>query len=321
MKKTIKVSCPLCDERESTKLLSMGHKLFPVLISICNQCGFVFQNPRFIKEAWINYYTSGDYDRYERPLPSLAGSNNDPFKNAKEIAKRLESLPQPINILEIGAGRGDIITYLKKINMKAINYMAIEPSKTCQSYLIEQEIKVIGNSIDDFDRSYIGTIDIIILRGVIEHFYNPVESLLSIKELLSADGVIYFDTPNPFCNLFTGGRIPIYFPHISYFTQTTLNYLLEKVGLVSISTGEYEDYIYGIYKKGFAKKIAKEDLNENYLLTKKFINENANIRFYSKLKTALSYIIPNSMLHTYIMKKRKLIDHFNVLEKNNKSTK
>lgn len=304
MKKMIKVSCPLCSELQSTKLLSMGHKLFPVLVSICNHCGFVFQNPRFTKERWVEYYTSGDYDKYERPLPSLVENNNDPHKNAKEIFKRIENLPRAKNILEIGAGNGDIISYLKKMDMHAANYLAIEPSKSCQLNLKKQGIQVIGKSFDNFDESYIGSMDIIIMRGVLEHFYNPVESLLLIKRLLSADGVIYFDVPNPFCDLFSNGRLPIYFPHISYFSQITLDYLLEKTGLIAVSSEIYEDYIYGVYKKGVSKKISKEHLEINYLVTKKFINDNAKIKFSSKFKTLFSYILPNFVLHKYIMKKR-----------------
>lgn len=59
----ININCPLCDNDKIEKLLSLGNKLFPLNISICRNCGFVFHNPRFNEQEWDNYYLK-DYDLY-----------------------------------------------------------------------------------------------------------------------------------------------------------------------------------------------------------------------------------------------------------------
>lgn len=301
----IKINCPLCNYHRSRKLLSLGHKLFPINISICNTCGFVFQNPRFSEQEWESYYES-DYDRYGRPLPLPNTKPEDPYKNGKAIFSRLKDkkLTTFKSILDIGAGKGDILDYYNKQTPYKMNLLAIEPSKNCQNKLKNLGIKVIGSSINEFDEGYLGKIDIIIMRGVLEHLYNPVESISIAKSLLSEDGIIYFDVPNPFCDLFSYGNIPFGFPHISYFNKITLELLCEKTGLSIISLEEKEDILYGIFNKGKVQKINSEKLKVNYLLTEEFIRKSP-VKRSIVIKRMVSYLIPRFLIRKYIYIKHR----------------
>lgn len=142
----VKVNCPLCNYDKSKRLFSLGNKLFPLYISICQNCGFVFQNPRFSEQEWNNYYLM-DYDIYHRPLPLLNVKLANPDKNAKDILCRLKNInfTDIKNILDIGAGHGDILNYFNNATNFEENLLAIEPSAECRKNLGRQGVKVIGS--------------------------------------------------------------------------------------------------------------------------------------------------------------------------------
>lgn len=220
--------------------------------------------------------------------------------NAKVIYNRVRkhsNFSDIKSILDIGAGKGNILNYINKITNFEKKLFAIEPSIECNLKLKNTNIKVIGSSFNDFDYRYLGKIDLIISRHVFEHLYNPMEAMQKITFFLKENGILYISVPNPF------GESSIKefgFPHISYFNIVTLKMLADKADLFVIDISEEKDEIYGIFKKGneSEKEIASED---NYKLTSDYIRNYYRISTTKNMKRLISYMIPTFLIKKYLL--------------------
>lgn len=103
------------------------------------------------------------------------------------------------NVLDVGAGRGYILTTLKG---KGIILHAIELSDECIENLCEQGIdaRKVDISKEDFPFQD-DCFDYVIFTEVIEHLVFPQHALSEIRRVLKADGKLLIETHNVF-NLF-----------------------------------------------------------------------------------------------------------------------
>jgi SAM-dependent methyltransferase len=83
--------------------------------------------------------------------------------------------------------------------MPGSKIFGIESSSDCCKTLQSKKIgaELVTRDFDSkWDERYNNKFDLIILRHVIEHMLNPVETLKKIKRTLSKDGFVYFATPD-----------------------------------------------------------------------------------------------------------------------------
>jgi len=267
--KTFKVKCPACFAESSTLLFKFGTSLFPINVSICNQCGFVFQNPRVSEQNWNDYYEIGIYDKFHRPRLAkgekpvntagmitynrvwdfISHSSNAQHSSSNYFNK----IDSKIKICEVGAGYGDIITLFKGVQL-----YAIEPSENCREVLKQKGVMVLGKSINSINDNANINFDIILMRHVLEHLYYPKKLLEDIVSLISDNGILYVAVPNilipNYLNSFT-------YPHISYFSKYSLTYLCWCVGFEVCKIQEEKDEIWCILKKIRMSK--EESLQDN----------------------------------------------------------
>lgn len=312
--KTLTVKCPVCCAESSTSLFKFGTSLFPINVSICDECGFVFQNPRVSEEDWNHYYERGIYDLFHRPRPTKDKKCvNDTglitykrvyhfFNNAIDTKHDLtfQESRHKRRICEIGAGHGDIITSFKEWG----DLFAIEPSENCRQVLSKKGVTVIGRFVTSINKNM--TFNIVLMRHVLEHIYYPKNILKAIISLLPNNGILYIAVPNifvpNFVNMFT-------YPHISYFSIYSLTYLCQLVGFEVLEIREDNDEIWCILSKDKYVENPKNIINnENEILIKN-ISETRNIiqknKFSMRLierviKRYISNIMPCKLLiHLY----------------------
>lgn len=100
------------------------------------------------------------------------------------------------NLLDIGCAYGTLAVYAKKqykCNVHAIDFMDYISKKLTNKYGIEFEICNIELENPTWNVKY----DRIIFTEVFEHLnYNPLNTLIRIRELLTDDGVLYLSTPD-----------------------------------------------------------------------------------------------------------------------------
>jgi SAM-dependent methyltransferase len=297
----VTINCPLCDHDNNKRFYSLGNRLFPLNISMCRECGFVFQNPRFSEEEWEEYHKS-DHDTYHRPLPLPGRPAKKPEANAKVIEARLLRVTdiRDRSVLDIGAGAGDMLDYLRTKNSGRLIPLAIEPSNACQQTLKEKNIRVIGSSIKQFCDGAPEPVDIIVLRHVLEHLYYPQAALSIIKKFMKENSVLYISVPN----LFTPDGGMFHFPHISYFNKTTLNLLAIKANLSTLIDGEADDEIYSIYKLDGSHGTIGGTYKINREITADYLNNCYDNVLIKRIKRQLTNIIPKNYLIKLLMRNR-----------------
>lgn len=309
-----RIACPVCHQEEDALLFKFGTSLFPINISLCRFCGFIFQNPRPSEKVWSEYYSSGYYDKFHRPRPykedmeSKPVADTVPFKRINQYllinGRRLGIVIKGNRVCEIGAGSGNVISAFDGNEL-----YAIEPSEECRDVLKKKGINIVWSSIDQAkDSNY--KFEIILMRHVLEHVYYPNSFLKTVSYLLADNGIMYIAVPNilvsnrTIINMFT-------YPHISYFSIHSLQYLCRSVGYNVLDIEADTDEIWCIISmnKNIHKDIENKqkdiNLTINIIETKEILKrEKYTPRLLKRIFIRyLSNIIP-FRLQTYIYGRR-----------------
>jgi SAM-dependent methyltransferase len=146
-------------------------------------------------------------------------------------------------LLDIGAGRGEMLAAALESGWEAVG---IEPSESFADYaekhtgaeVRRQPIEQCGFESESFDA--------VILGAVLEHLYNPNETIREIARVLRPGGVLFVDVPNEDGLYFRIGNLyqklrgrdwvvniaPTFEPfHVFGFGPKSLRALLSKHGL------------------------------------------------------------------------------------------
>lgn len=319
--KTLTVKCPVCCVESSTSLFKFGTSLFPINVSICDRCGFIFQNPRVSEQDWNDYYETGIYDKFHRPRPvksekpvnatgmitynrvrSFISHSSDAQHNSDVDYNKTDN---QIYICEVGAGNGDVIT-----SFEGGQLFAIEPSENCREVLKEKGITVLGKSINSINDNVNINFDILLMRHVLEHIYYPKKLLDDIISLMSDNGILYVAVPNiltpNYLNSFT-------YPHISYFSKYSLTYMCQRAGFEVCEIQEENDEIWCILKKiRMSKEKSPQDrkdlLMENIEETKRVFQIYKNYPKLLKRSTTriISKFMPSGLLTSIYERRNKI---------------
>jgi SAM-dependent methyltransferase len=199
------VECHLCHSGRGPETINLrgkplvdgqfGYSVHPV---IC-ECGLVYLDPRWSKkdyDIFYKYYYDDLYRLEVKPDYGIEGV----VKNMRVIWERIRGhLGGDIkNILDIGCGSGHGLKYLQE-RIPGSSIYGIESSPRCCEILQGDEIgaALVTDDVDsDWISAYKGFFDLIVMRHVIEHILEPIESLGRIKTVLRPGGFIYTATPD-----------------------------------------------------------------------------------------------------------------------------
>jgi len=254
------VECLLCHSETKARPIfvknkplvngQFGYAVHPV---IC-QCGLVYLSPRWSKKDYDIFYQQYYDELYRLEIKPDYGKSGV-IAHMETIWLRIKNIVREINvnnILDIGCGFGYGLKYLQK-QLPNTQLFGIEASKDCCQKIQSKEIGATLIS-SDFDSEWVinykNSMDLIILRHVVQHMLNPVETLSKIRETLTSNGLIYISTLNMMCP-----RVKLrdyknwweyYYriPHTYYFSKETLFKVLEKANLYPL-----------IYEKNDAEEV------------------------------------------------------------------
>lgn len=299
------ISCPLCNKGESELLFRKGTKLFPVYVSICRNCSFVFLNPRWTEERMNSYYMY-EYDLFHRPLSSKDKIVKNEGVNAIGVYECISNnveLSKVKNILDIGAGNGEILDYFRQRLTPSKNLYAMEPSTKCKRKIQEIGGKIIAESIFDNLNFYKNKMDLIIMRHTLEHFYNPSKALKKTESLLTNKATIYIAVPDA---LHPDTAMAYSIAHLSYFSKYTLRFACNQAGLKELIVKEdiKNNEIYGIFTRGDGTdKIPKIYEAQKLFICNRLKKEKMNL-LRIKLKRLMASVIPTIVLRKILLAKR-----------------
>lgn len=241
----VKQDCPICGKPPHIYLGRRGGPAHRAGLGVeshvwrCRDCGLVFANPMPVPLGGVEQHYALDPDEYFK-------QHNSELKldGALQGVRHAESLVgKRGRLLDIGAGRGEMLAAARQAGWEAVG---IEPSdsfaahaeKNSGAEVRREPIEHCGFASESFDA--------VILSGVLEHLYNPDETIQEIARVLRPGGALFVDVPNEVGLYFRVGNFyqklrgrdwvvnvaPTFEPfHVFGFGPKSLRALLQKHGL------------------------------------------------------------------------------------------
>ena len=226
--------CPICaSENQTTIIERMG-----LVFVQCNECSHVFQNP-VVKPAKAIELYKDDQSAY-KIYSNTMQKNIDSIKYQYGLELIHDCYGQyPDSILDIGCGSG---VFLQEAYKKGIQICrGVDANENyAQIYNNSKGIQFINADFEELKPDLIGnSYECITMWSVLEHIYEPLRFVKSLKKLLTRDGLIFILVPN-FKSLATRiirSQSPCFnWKHPHYFHSDTLDLLFEECGFVNIHT-------------------------------------------------------------------------------------
>ena len=218
------VNCRVCGSTQDTSLTFFNG----FRIARCEDCGFVFVNPRPSEQCLARLYASPERNKY-------AGDSYEPFEYEfpvlDKILRYVRRYVSSGHLLEVGCGRGDLLK------------MAVERGFSAQGCDLfgDPQPTVAGatfhNGSLESARLPPNSFDLVVIRNTLEHLFDPRGQLEEIRRILRPGAYMYLKVPNFHfeqgigCKLVFGKENAFEAPyHLNHFTPTSLKRLLEKSG-------------------------------------------------------------------------------------------
>jgi ubiquinone/menaquinone biosynthesis C-methylase UbiE len=243
----------------------------------CDFCHLVRTNPiptdaELEKYYSLPYYGSGT-DKFIGLAEMLTFCSN--YFRSRSILSHLrggkKSLANtPINILDIGCGRGHLLKFLKRKGYDCYGIERADFPKDTEIeniHMYKQEIEDIGFSENFFDA--------ILIWHVLEHAGDPISMIRETARVLRPGGLLTIAVPNfgSFqARFFREDWFHLDLPrHIHHFTPAILLRILDENGFSSIDqhTFSFEQNPFGFIQSFFNKTISSKTPNRFYSLLKK----------------------------------------------------
>ncbi|MCC6448090.1 MAG: class I SAM-dependent methyltransferase, partial [Chitinophagaceae bacterium] len=159
----------------------------------CNNCQLVFSNPLPIPANLQDHYGVPPENYWK---PEYFEMDPYYFKNEIETLKTLKNIELNAKALDIGAGLGKCMIALKNAGFDAYG---LEPSKPFYQQAIDKlhipESKLKLCSIEEAEYPE-NEFDFITFGAVLEHLYNPSDSIKKAIKWLKPGGIIHIEVPS-----------------------------------------------------------------------------------------------------------------------------
>lgn len=191
--------------------------------TMCDDCGFIFTNPRLSKEEMAEKYKAiNELGSVKKRL-----EKNPPF-NLENRANRIYSLLNNCyvrtgeynpKILDYGGASGyNLVPFFNNFDCYIADY---------EKWDLPENITYLGQDLSDSDTSV--NFDIILLLHTLEHEIDPIKLITEIGEHLKDDGIFYVEVPLGCFKEWQFLAEPL--THINFFSEQSLFKCFEVAGL------------------------------------------------------------------------------------------
>ncbi len=219
---------------------SVKHNSFEVID--CLSCGFWHVYPIPDRETLDRYYQELYYQDSQQH-GDMKDKNEDPdgyyrLKYADKLTnfERLLSVKDKKSILDLGAGFGDYLSFMKE---QGWSVAGVEPSDYCLKTSRHQDCNIHLGSLEDLATLKLGRFSVITLNTVLEHYPYPEELLVYIRDhLMDEKTILHIEVPNDF-SLMQEAMLAICNPrkywvcppgHLNYWTHENLMKFVTRLG-------------------------------------------------------------------------------------------
>lgn len=261
----IETNCMLCGSREREKLFNQ-EGIDPYLSVLktdfdtqklnwfkCRECELIYRSPK-LEPHEIKHL----YDNYDNANPLLIDDNEyfdeiiqipDQFsENAQKInwvsdifCQEKGSLRDKISILDVGCGAGTLL-YTAGQKFKTNRLFGVEPNKRYANICIERVTKDVVT--DEFSSNqFQQTFDLVMNAKVLEHIDDPRPFLKELAAKVSEHTLLFLEVPDASeVNNLSPNDNRFFIPHIYFYSNNTLQYLLDEQGLSIIASRVYQSH-------------------------------------------------------------------------------
>lgn len=192
------MTCFLCHSENTRRFAEAESFGFPLVYSMCKNCGLVFQsnesslatNQDFYIEAYRKIYQENPH-----PTKKDLWIQEQRANHLVDLVRSHSKVPAK-NALDIGASSGTLL--LKFQQVFGCEVTGVEPGAAYRAFAEKNGI-VMFASIDELISESMKRFDLVSLVHVLEHLPDPVNMLSTIRELfLSDNGHLILEVPNLF---------------------------------------------------------------------------------------------------------------------------
>ncbi len=249
------VSCPVCGMDKLSLFFSIPYgklkqkksldyscldidKNTILAVSKCQNCKFVFTNPRIRKEYEEVVYNESKRNLYKNNKYLIIGTpDNRIFSRERKLSYlpilikmlNLVSTDDSMKIFDFGCGFGHTLSLAKEFGIEG---MGIEIDNFRLGYCKKLGLNVY--TPDEFKAKFLNLkFDLIICQSVIEHIIDLNEFLLFVDSISKENTVLYTSGVTPKLIKIEnkkGKFVKAHFlEHVNYFYGTTLDFFMRKV--------------------------------------------------------------------------------------------
>jgi len=235
------VICPLCDGNDAEPWLrcvdpAASRNDTKWYLQRCKSCNMIFLNPRPTEAASSVFYDQAEY----LPFSSAAGQQSLLSRvyaaarryNLKWKRNVVSKIHRHGRLLDVGCGTGE---FLQKMQQAGWEVRGVERDPSAAQFAREHlQLKVITGGVEMLEQLH-EKFEVITLWHVLEHLYQPKETLQKLKSMMSDEGVLIIAVPN------VGGIdaknygehwVALDVPrHVQHFTLSTLQEMAARAGL------------------------------------------------------------------------------------------
>ncbi|MBM3861767.1 MAG: class I SAM-dependent methyltransferase [Verrucomicrobia bacterium] len=201
----------------------------------CTNCGLYYANPRRTASIQSVLNNTTPTERYESKTLNYQGR----LLEFNFILDTIEKLKAPSGrLLDIGCYEG---YFLHEARNKGWNCYGVEPNRGGASYaqnVLHLNVKQCVLEKTGFERN---SFDVITVLATLEHIPDPYSLLMKIREIMKEDGILIVTVPTvPFYLPFIRSKWRMFIgDHYYFFTDTSMNNLLNKAGFELNEPGKY----------------------------------------------------------------------------------
>jgi len=265
--------CSLCRERDFTLLAEGDRYGFDLNKQICNQCGLVQTYPKLSPEFHQEFYSY-----HYRPLylknkkvnyQSVIKEQTDKAKKYLAYFRKngLSNILDELSIIEIGCSSAGTINtlkpHVKSVQGCDLDIEAITFAK--ENFKINVEVGMYPSTLPSGKKLFI-------ISHVLEHVFNPFQTLEKIREMLDVGDYLFIAVPG--LNMVKEGdykndlRRYFHIAHVSDFTSSTLKNVAHYAGFKTLNIVEEINGLF-IADKVQDWKISPQDSIDNILKIEK----------------------------------------------------
>ncbi len=227
----------------------------------CNNCSLVYTNPRPTPESIHKFYpdTAGYYqankisfDNWKQKILFKVYDEYYNYSENRSFLRKLallpfylyslsdnksEGIPKYVNngkLLDIGCSYGNFLYKMKTLGW---NVRGLEFNKKAAEYGInELNLDISVGSIEEWNTNE--KFDVVTMRMVLEHVFNPISDLEKIYSMLNPKGKLIFSIPNfdgYLAKLYKQYAYTLQIPtHFTHFTPKTVSKYVQKAGFKNV---------------------------------------------------------------------------------------